>query len=143
MRKIALLILVFLSYGLRVFSLGFYWDDWPYLWFFERLGPSGIVQAFTGDRPFLSFIYIICLSIFGHSIIGWQIFGLLARWLCSLGLWWALKLTWPGQTDKAAWAAFLFFRKGSDCRGFFEGSSCRIAVCPAFPLILAAWNPSL
>jgi hypothetical protein len=105
---IALLILVILSYGLRVFTLGFYWDDWPYLWFFERLGPSGIIQAFSGDRPFLSFIYIICLSVFGHSALGWQIFGLLARWLCSLGLWWALRLTWPKHADRAAWVAFLF-----------------------------------
>jgi hypothetical protein len=104
----ALLILTFLSYGLRISSLGFYWDDWPYLWFFDRLGPDGIVQAFAGDRPFLSFIYIICLSIFGHSILGWQAFALLARWLCSLGLWWALTLAWPTQKHKATWAIFLF-----------------------------------
>ncbi len=105
---IALLILVLLSYGLRILSLGFYWDDWPYLWFFDRLGPQGIIQAFAGDRPFLSFIYILCLTAFGHSTLAWQIFGLLARWLCSLGLWWALSLTWPGQKHKATWVVILF-----------------------------------
>lgn len=105
---IALLILVLLSYGLRVFRLGFYWDDWPYLWFFERLGPDGIVQAFSDDRPFLSFIYNVNLTIFGHSILGWQIYALFARWLCSLGLWWAFTLTWPKQADKATWAVLLF-----------------------------------
>ncbi len=105
---IALLILTLLSYGLRVFTLGFYWDDWPYLWFFHRLGPSGIIQAFAGDRPFLSFIYIICLSIFGHSVTGWQIFGLLARWLFSLSFWWMLSLAWPRQMHKVTWAVFLF-----------------------------------
>jgi hypothetical protein len=105
---IALLILVLLSYGLRVFRLGFYWDDWPYLWFFERLGPAGIIRAFSSDRPFLSFIYNVNLSLFGHSILAWQAFALFARWLCSLGLWWALSLTWPKQADKSAWAVLLF-----------------------------------
>lgn len=105
---ITLLILVVLSYGLRVFRLGFFWDDWPYLWFFERFGPDGIIRAFSGDRPFLSFIYISSLTVFGHSIQGWQIFALFARWLCSVGLWWALALAWPRQAGKAAWAAILF-----------------------------------
>ena len=86
----------------------FYWDDWPYLWIFNRLGSSGIVQAFSGDRPFLSFIYTVSLSVLGHSIQGWQIFGLLARWLCSLGLWWALSLAWPRHKDRVTWAVFLF-----------------------------------
>lgn len=104
----ALLILVFLSYGLRALSLGFYWDDWPYLWFFQRLGPAGIVDAFTRDRPFLSFIYNTTLSIFGTSHLAWQTFALLTRWLCSLGLWWALSLAWPQQTQKSAWAVMLF-----------------------------------
>ena len=63
---IARLVLTLLSYGLRALSLGFFWDDWPYLWFFERLGPDGIVSAFTGDRPFLSFIYVLSLSILGN-----------------------------------------------------------------------------
>ena len=96
------------AYGLLLPFTGFYWDDWPYLWFFHRLGPSGIIQAFTGDRPFLSFIYTICLSIFGHSVIGWQLFGLLARWLFSLSFWWILYLAWPRQVHKITWASFLF-----------------------------------
>jgi len=33
---------------------------------------------------------------------------LFARWLCGLGLWWALSLTWPKQADKTVWAVLLF-----------------------------------
>ncbi len=105
---LALLALTGLSYGLRALSLGFFWDDWPYLWFFHRLGPAGILAAFSGDRPFLSFIYTLSLTIFGSSSQAWQIFALLARWLCGLGLWWALAQAWPRQANKAAWAAMLF-----------------------------------
>jgi hypothetical protein len=105
---IALLALTLLSYGLRAFSLGFFWDDWPYLWYFHRLGPAGIVAAFAQDRPFLSLIYNATLSLLGSSVQAWQGFALLARWLCSLGLWWALAQAWPRHTHKAAWAACLF-----------------------------------
>lgn len=105
---LALLGLTLLSYGLRALSLGFFWDDWPYLWFFHRFGPAGIVTAFSGDRPFLSFIYTISLTVLGSSSQGWQIFGLLARWMCGVGLWWALAETWPRRANKAAWAAMLF-----------------------------------
>ena len=105
---IALLALTLLSYGLRALTLGFFWDDWPYLWFFHRLGPQGIVDAFSGDRPFLSFIYILSLSVLGSSGLNWQIFAVIARWLCALGLWWALAATWPQHKHKSAWAAALF-----------------------------------
>ena len=105
---IALLVLTILSYGLRAFSLGFFWDDWPYLWFFHRFGADGIIRAFEGDRPFLSLIYTLCLTIFGTSTQAWQLFALFARWLCSFGFWLTLAQTWPEHKQKAAWAAFLF-----------------------------------
>lgn len=105
---IALLLLMLLSYGLRVPGLGFFWDDLPYLWFFQRLGAAGIWQAFTVDRPFLSVLYITCLSILGNSAVAWQIFAMLARWLTSLGFYWMFAQTWPRHRRPVAWAAFLF-----------------------------------
>ena len=105
---IALLVLTLISYGLRALGLGFYWDDWPYLWFFHRFGPAGITSAFQGDRPFLSFIYITSLSLFGDSSQAWQLFAIFARWLCSVGLWWTFSLTWPQYKNKAAWAVMLY-----------------------------------
>ncbi len=104
----ALLILIFLSFGIRALSMGFFWDDWPYVWIFHSLGSGGIVQAFTGDRPFLSFLYSLSLGLLGNSTLGWQVFALLARWLCSLGLYTSLALAWPAQRHKVFWAAALF-----------------------------------
>lgn len=105
---VMLLALTIITYGLRALPLGFFWDDWVYQWVFHRYGPAGIVSAFAQDRPFLSFIYIVSFSILGNSTVGWQIFGLLARWLCGVGLWFALAQAWPRHANKTAWAAFLF-----------------------------------
>ncbi len=103
-----LLGLVLVGYGLRAGSLGFFWDDWPFLWFYHSLGPSGIAAGLAEDRPFLSFIYTLTLSTLGNSPLAWQIFGLLARWACCLGLWWALLQAWPRSGHKVFWAAALF-----------------------------------
>jgi hypothetical protein len=105
---IALFFLIILSYGLRALSLGFFWDDLPNLWFYHRFGITGITDAFSYDRPFLSFIYSISLTVLGLSQQSWQIFGLIAHWLYALGFWWMLSQVWPEQRHRTALAAFLF-----------------------------------
>ena len=104
----ALLALVVGGYGLRALSLGFFWDDWPYLWIFHSLGPSGITSALAQDRPFLGFIYTTTLSLLGNSPQAWQIFAIVMRWLCSLGVWWGLLQVWPHSSPKVFWVAALF-----------------------------------
>ena len=37
-----LLVICFLPYGLIVPLLGFYWDDFPYVWFYHFGGITGI-----------------------------------------------------------------------------------------------------
>jgi hypothetical protein len=92
---LALLLLCFLSYGLLIPWLGFYWDDWVYTWFGYILGPGGFQKAFANDRPFLSLIYMITTSILGQQPIAWQITGLLAKWGTALLFWFFLRLVWP------------------------------------------------
>ena len=45
-----LLIITVITYVPLIKSLGFYWDDWPMLWFDVTQGPSGFAEAFTSDR---------------------------------------------------------------------------------------------
>ncbi len=92
---LALLLLCFLSYGLLIPWLGFYWDDWVYSWFGYVLGPGGFQKAFANDRPFLSLIYMITTSILGHNPVAWQITGLVTKWGTALLFWFFLKLVWP------------------------------------------------
>ena len=76
-----LLILCIASYGVLASTLGFYWDDWPMVWFAHTLGPAGFTQVFSSDRPFLAGIYVLTTALFQTSPLPWQIFGLITRWL--------------------------------------------------------------
>lgn len=104
----ALLLTCIIAYGLLIPWLGFYWDDWPYIWFAKTLGASGFADVFSHDRPFLALIYSINLPILGTNPIIWQIFALLWRWLATLTFWKSFRLLWPERPHQALWAALLF-----------------------------------
>ena len=105
---VALFALIVLAYGTRIADLGFYWDDWPNVWFFAVRGNAGIIDAFAQDRPFLSAIYILCMNLLGQSPLAWQVFGLFARWLCAVGFGWAFLALWPRQRFQVFAATALF-----------------------------------
>jgi len=105
---VAFLALCFISYGLLIPWLGFYWDDWPYLWFSHVLGPQGLVNALAKDRPFLAVIYMTTTSILGASPIAWQIFAILCRWVSVLVLWWTLRKIWPNANRQTTLVSLLF-----------------------------------
>lgn len=103
----AFLLLCFLSFGLLIPRLGFYWDDWPFTWFAHLFGPAGFTSAFASDRPWLALIYMITTPIIGDSRVGWQIFGILTRCLAVFSAWWMLRQVWPRHTRAVTWAALL------------------------------------
>ena len=105
---IALFATVLLSFGLLIPWLGFYWDDWPSVWFLHFLGPAGFLEVFESDRPLLGNLFLITTSILGESIVGWQLFGLITRWSSSLALWLTIREIWPKRPQFAAWIALLF-----------------------------------
>lgn len=105
---LALFITCFLTYGLLIPWLGFFWDDWPYIWFAKTLGASGFADVFSNDRPFLALIYSINLPVLGSNPITWQIFALIWRWLATLTFWKLFRLLWPERPRQAFWASLLF-----------------------------------
>ncbi len=105
---IALLGLTILAYGPLIFSLGYYWDDWPLIWFGHLLGTRGYLEVLAGDRPFLAGVYLFTTSILGDSPIQWHIFGLVTRWGVTLSAWWALSLLWKNNKQQVFWIAALF-----------------------------------
>jgi len=104
----ALLLLSLISYAPLIPWLGFYWDDWPTIWFYHSLGAGGFREVFAVDRPLLSWMFMLTTPIMGESTIAWQIFGLLTRWLSGLTLWWMLRTLFPRWKMLATWAAMLF-----------------------------------
>jgi hypothetical protein len=105
---LALFALCFLTFGLLIPWLGFYWDDWPYAWYDHVLGARGFSEVFTIDRPFLAMVYTLTAPIGGDSPLRWQLFGLVTRWLAVMAFWWSLNRLWPKHPRQAAWAAALF-----------------------------------
>jgi len=103
----ALLFFCFTAYGILIPNLGFYWDDWPMMWFAHIFGPSGFPAVFSGDRPFLSLVYILTTSILDTIPWQWQILCILSRWLTGLAFWWTLRQLWPEHPEPTTWMALL------------------------------------
>lgn len=102
-----LLLITLITYAPLIRQLGFYWDDWPMLWFELTQGPQGFLQAFTIDRPFLGYFYYLTAILFGSDPLVWQIVTVLSRWLVAWAFWWLLKQLWPNRNFIAAGGAIL------------------------------------
>jgi hypothetical protein len=105
---LVLLFLCFLSYGLLIPWLGFYWDDWPLALVSHSLGPSGLKEYDSFTRPFQGWLHTLTTLLLGEVPFRWHILALLNRWLSATAAWWCLRGVWPQKTREAAIFAFLF-----------------------------------
>jgi len=104
---LALLLICLVAYIPMIYRLGFYWDDWPSIWFLHFWGPSGFQAGFASDRPLLAWVFMLTTPIFGESTIAWQYFSIFTRWLVSLAWWWTLSGLWPERPRQVFWTAVL------------------------------------
>ena len=86
-----------LAYGLLTPWMGFYWDDWVFVWLLEYKGPLELARSFLPYDPLVSPFFFLTSSIIGQSAFGWQVFGLIVRVLVSLAAWWTFGQIWPEQ----------------------------------------------
>jgi hypothetical protein len=105
---LALLVLCLLAFVPLVYRLGFYWDDWPSIWFLHFWGPGSFKEGFALDRPLLAWVFMVTTSLFGESTAAWQFFSLFIRFLASLAWWWTVRGLWPTRARAACWIAALF-----------------------------------
>ena len=101
-------LLTILAYGLLIPWLGFYWDDWPFAWIGEFLGPAEFIPAFEPFRPFIAPIFLLTTSIFPPIPIVWQAFGLVIRFLSVIAAWWALNQIWENHKSQNFAVSLLF-----------------------------------
>ena len=101
------LFLCLLAFGLFIPFLGFYWDDWPTIFytFNNRIGQ--LINHFSYDRPFSVWAYWL-VGRLGTSPIIWQISALLTRWAGVVTLAWALKPLWKEHYKKILYIGLLF-----------------------------------
>lgn len=105
---LALLGVCLFSYGPAAPYLGFYWDDWPAVWYLHVLGPGGFSSVFAADRPLLGIIFTVTTTLVGETPLAWQFFAIFTRWLASLALWWMLISVWPRNRFQTGVVALLF-----------------------------------
>jgi hypothetical protein len=106
--SIGLLILSALTYGGLSPTLGLYWDDWPSVWFLHTYGSQIFPTAFAIDRPLQGYLFVLTTSIFGESLLAWQIFGILARWILGTALGALLLSLWPRKHLQVMGVVILF-----------------------------------
>lgn len=102
------LLITVVSYGLLLPLTGFYWDDWPFAWMAEFLGPQEFIPAFAGVRPFLGPLFFVTTSLIPPVPLYWQIFALVIRFIAVLSAWFALNQIWPRHKRPALIASLLF-----------------------------------
>ncbi len=103
-----LFVVIILAYGILTLRQGFYLDDWYIILFKEKLGNAGFSLYFSKDRPFLSYPYILLMSVFQESAIGWSIFALIMRWIATCSFWILLNKAYPEHKTLWKWAAIIF-----------------------------------
>jgi hypothetical protein len=97
-----------LAYGLLIREMGFYWDDWVFIWMAKTTGAEGLERYFSTNRPFWGWIIAQTTAQLGASPWQWQIFGLFWRIASAISLWGLVLLAWPRQYRAALWVSLLF-----------------------------------
>lgn len=106
---IAFFILCILGFGVLTPTLGFYMDDWPYIFYAKLKDIDSLREMLTYDsRPNAAWLYISAFRIFGFNPIVWHVFALLMRTGTVIAFWFFLKILWNEQKQKAVMTALLF-----------------------------------
>ncbi len=105
---VVLLLVCLAAFSILILSLGFYWDDWPWIWFFHVKGLAGLLEIDRSFRPLAGVVLAFGGLLAGEHPAGWQLYALFWRWAAALCLWWALRKTWPSNPVQVAWVALFF-----------------------------------
>jgi hypothetical protein len=102
------LVICLLAYGLLLPKMGFYWDDWPWVWMAHVSGPASLLTIDQTHRPLAGVILWLSYQLAGVKPLNWQILNLIYRWLGGLTLFWALGKLWSSHKSQVLWVTLLF-----------------------------------
>lgn len=105
---LALLTTCLIAFGLLSPALGFFQDDWHFI-FYAQHGLDKLWELSAYDnRPFASWPYIAGFALFGFRPLIWQIAVILLRWLTAVAFWLVFRSLWPRHAKLAVVPALLF-----------------------------------
>jgi hypothetical protein len=106
---VALLIICFISFGLLMPALGYYMDDWPYVFFAKIKGLGSLNELqYYDSRPNAAWLFILGFKLLGFRPIAWHIANLILRWLTATLVWLLIKTVWPSRKKEAIYVSLLF-----------------------------------
>ncbi len=94
------------SYALFIPWLGFYGDDWSYIWLLFKA--KDITPFFENNRVILAFFYKLIAPILGPIPWHWQVSTLLLRWTGVVCLYYLILKLYPQNRSRAMWIALVF-----------------------------------
>ena len=97
-----------ITYGLHLKLMGFYWDDWPWVWFSHIAGPTGMLKIDVGHRPLSGVVLFIGSLVGGESPLRWQMYNLFLRLGGVLALYWMLNQIWVDARWRNKWISLVF-----------------------------------
>ncbi len=101
-----LLGITFIAYGIWIPLLGYYGDDWSYIWL--SFNVQDLAHFFEGNRPNLVYFYNFINPILGPTPWHWHLFIFILRWFSILAFWWLLCSLWGKENRVVQIAALLF-----------------------------------
>lgn len=98
-----------LSFGLLIPRLGFYMDDWPYVFYANLKGVDSLREMLTYDsRPNAAWLYMSAFRVLGFSPIAWHVFALMMRFSAVVSFWLFLSSMWREQKRGVIAVSLLF-----------------------------------
>lgn len=105
----AIVIMALLAFGLQIPWLGFFQDDWNFVFYSSAGGTQGLLEYLVGDgRPGAIWVYALGFGMFGYEPALWQFFSLLLRLLTTITFWMILNHLWPGRSYSNLIASIFF-----------------------------------
>lgn len=106
---IAFFVLCGLSFGLFIPDLGFYMDDWPYIFYANLKGIDGLREMLLYDsRPYAAWLYMTAFRLLGFNPPAWHVFALLMRFATVVSFWAFLRVMWSERKKEAIVVSLLF-----------------------------------
>ncbi len=98
-----LLVIVIVTYGYQVFEMGYYQDDWEFIYSHGFESNNINLSFFLHNRPAVGWFYLFLIPILGIKPYIWHLFIILIRWLSLTGFWWSFRMIWPRRIFEIAW----------------------------------------
>ena len=106
---LAFLVICIFSFGLLIPRLGFYMDDWPYVFYAKLKGVDSLREMLVFDsRPNAAWLYILGFNLLGFKPMAWHITALLMRWGTVVLFWMVFRAIWPERKNEAVYISLLF-----------------------------------